>query len=301
MPASTLADVCALLWIAATSNRLDAFYYAPKVKEDRAPIVLLPGFLNSSATYFVMSQHLQDLGFHVYIVPIRSDDWCSTLFGASFSFYLKRTEEVLKQVYRNHGEQKVNLVGHSAGGWLARILMGERVYDGEVYGHAGMVASLLTLGTPHLSNEKYPFGRVPERRRGEEREGLPDEARSSSLQYANFFYPDDFFVRQSAVRCVGVCGRSIQGRSWRLPQLIRGLSGEEIAYTSYQVNCGVGNVWGDGVCPVESTLLNGWEHLVLPGVRHAGRGPTSGEEVDEAKKPWYGTAQVVSEWSQYLL
>lgn len=33
--------------------------------------------------------------------------------------------------------------------------------QGQVYGRSNMVSTLLTLGTPHLSLEQYPFGRVP--------------------------------------------------------------------------------------------------------------------------------------------
>ena len=40
------------------------------------------------------------------------------------------------------GDMKVSLLGHSAGGWLARVYMSEYGIDD--------IAMLLSLGTPHL-------------------------------------------------------------------------------------------------------------------------------------------------------
>jgi hypothetical protein len=42
--------------------------------------------------------------------------------------------------------------------------MGDAPYGkhGKTYGGAARVRTLLTLGTPHYSLEKYPFGRIPE-------------------------------------------------------------------------------------------------------------------------------------------
>ena len=51
-------------------------------------------------------------------------------------------------------------VGVSAGGWLARLALGSVPYNGEVFNLAPKVHTLVTLGTPHLSLEDYPFGRA---------------------------------------------------------------------------------------------------------------------------------------------
>lgn len=48
----------------------------------------------------------------------------------------------------------------SAGGWLARLALGGVPYNGETFGLAPLVHTLLTLGTPHQSLEAYPFGRA---------------------------------------------------------------------------------------------------------------------------------------------
>ena len=63
-------------------------------------------------------------------------------------------------------ETRIILIGHSAGGWIARLFLGGKSikYDGKLYeGYkAKTVAALVTLGTPHNSAEAYPFGRVKE-------------------------------------------------------------------------------------------------------------------------------------------
>ena len=62
-------------------------------------------------------------------------------------------------------------MGHSAGGWIARILLcGER-YQGVRYARCSQVHTLVTLGTPHQSLERYPFGRVEVSRGGAGRSG----------------------------------------------------------------------------------------------------------------------------------
>ena len=73
-----------------------------------------------------------------------------------------------------------------AGGWLARCWMGSRPYSGGVvYAGAARVRTLLTLGTPHYSLERYPSDESTERR---ERDGLEqaDDVHDETYEtYAN--------------------------------------------------------------------------------------------------------------------
>ena len=79
--------------------------------------------------------------------------------------------------------------------------MGNEKYNGVAYGHEATVERLITLGTPHLSVEKYPFGRVRERRRGE-RPSLSEGARGSSLMFTNECYPTAAAFRGVETLCV---------------------------------------------------------------------------------------------------
>lgn len=57
------------------------------------------------------------------------------------------------------------------------------------------------------------------------------------------------------------------------------------------MNCLKGDTTGDGVCPVESSLLPGAEHLVLEGVYH---GP------NDLGLAWYGSKEVLPKWEAFL-
>ncbi|KAI8468237.1 MAG: hypothetical protein J3K34DRAFT_452117 [Monoraphidium minutum] len=200
-------------------------------------------------------------------------------------------------MHAEHGA--VALVALSAAGWIARLALGARPYEGRVYGlaRAGAVQTLVTLGTPHSSLERYPLGRVPERRSGED-PGLPPAALGSSLQLANTLYPDAAAL--APVRAVCVCGTGVGGTSASPLQRLAAAAGgwrrwgdaweEQVAAVSYESTCGAPDADGDGVTPVESALLPGATHVLLPGVRHLPGG----------RRPWYGSEGVVPLWAVYL-
>jgi hypothetical protein len=212
--------------------------------------------------------------------------------------------------------------------------MGSRPYSGGVvYAGAARVRTLLTLGTPHYSLERYPFGRVPERR---ERDGLladndekdekdekdslselrseelrSEELRSeavadlrarapgSTLALTNLRYPGAY---EPGVRYVAVCGSGARGSSCRFgadfsfgDALRLATSAERraavFAGVSYAASCGRAEEDGDGVCPVETAMLEGAERVVLEGVGHQ---PGTG-------RCWYGDDEAVARWAEFLL
>eukprot|EP00884_Botryococcus_braunii_P011579 jgi/Botrbrau1/20421/Bobra.0006s0075.2 len=131
----------------------------------------------------------------------------------------------------------------------------------------------VTLGTPHLSLEQYPFGRVPERWNAN---FGPAQTRGSSLRYCNFFYPTAAY--HSGVRIVSVAGEAVEGRRLRFRKLQKplwrrngqpGALEENIAFIAYEAACGKGATVGDGICPTETALLPGAAHRVLQGVYHS--------------------------------
>lgn len=89
------------------------------------------------------------------ILPMRFLDWVGPLRAQGFSFYLDRLATQVHAMHAVHG--RVALVGHSAGGWIARIALGSVPYQKHEYGLSPKVHTLLTLGTPHASIEQYPF------------------------------------------------------------------------------------------------------------------------------------------------
>ncbi|CAN0830036.1 hypothetical protein LINGRAHAP2_LOCUS1290 [Linum grandiflorum] len=84
------------------------------------PAVILPGLGNNTADYGSLQTRLGDqYGVSSVVAKVNRIDWL-----------------------RNAAGGKLSLIGHSAGGWLARVYM-------EEFGVSD-IALLLTLGTPHL-------------------------------------------------------------------------------------------------------------------------------------------------------
>ena len=230
------------------------------------PSVILPGFFAGEGEYRDMEQSLNRLGFPAVTVPLRQRDWWPTLGGRSVAPVLRLLDRTVRQVLQEYSTSQCNLIGHSAGGWISRIYLGEKPYiiHGDIDENAGLwykhpsVAALITLGTPHFS--KY------------------ERWTRKNLDFVNNNYPGAFYGN---VRYVCVAGKAIYGQ--RRP-------GQWLAYNSYKLTCGEGNTWGDGITPVGAAHLQGAENLVLEGVTHSPR----------RADLWYGSPEVLPAWVGYL-
>lgn len=228
------------------------------------PIVILPGYLEGAIAYRQLEQSLEQMGFPTVTVPLRRQDWLSTLGGRPVTPILQQLDRTVKQVLQQYNASTINLIGHSAGGWISRIYLGEKPYFGrggvallEPWQAHTYVTTLVTLGTPHISQERWTRW---------------------NLNFVNNNYPGAFYRN---VRYVCVAGKSIFGEQRR---------GKWLAYSSYKQTCGQGNSWGDGITPIAAAHLEGAENLVLEGVKHSPR--TTGI--------WYGTPSVLPSWVPYL-
>ena len=190
--------------------------------------------------------------FPTAVVPLSKRDWVPTLGGRSVVPILQQIDRTVKQTMTKYSSQEVNLIGHSAGGWIARIYLGEKPYNihGDVEAvwkaHTS-VSTLVTLGTPHISEERWT---------------------KRNLDFVKDNYPGAF---HSDVRYVCVAGKAVYGK--RRP-------GGWLAYNSYKLTGGVGNCWGDGITPVAAAHLESAINLTLSGVMHS---PNS-------RGIWYGFA-----------
>ncbi|MBD1929111.1 alpha/beta fold hydrolase [Trichocoleus sp. FACHB-90] len=229
------------------------------------PTVILPGYLEGAIAYRQLEQSLQQLGFPAVTVPLRGRDWFPTVGGRSMIPILRQLDRTVKQMLQQYNVSQINLIGHSAGGWISRIYLGETPYSihKDVTDDAGLwhahpnVATLLTLGTPHISGERWT---------------------KKNLDFVKINYPGAFYPK---VRYVCVAGKSIYGA--RRP-------GQWLAYSSYKLTCGVGNTWGDGITPIEAAHLEGATNLVIEGVKHSPRTPGI----------WYGSPEPFKTWVPYL-
>ena len=169
---------------------------------------------------------------------------------------------------------RVALIGHSAGGYAARIFLSDRAYGGRAYGGRKLVHSLVTLGTPHVAGAGVPF---------------------YSVAWANREEPG---VRTLAVGATGTPGATSG-------DLTKG------AY-SFCEPSGTGGeaLDGDGVTTTASaTTLAGAETLILDGTTHypwTAPGPVADVVAPELTKayregkPWYGSDGPRSEWVRWL-
>ncbi len=228
------------------------------------PIVLLPGYLAGAVEYHALEQTLQAQGLPTVTVPIRWQDWVPTIGGRSVTPILRILDTTVRQVQQRYGVPKVNLIGHSAGGWLSRIYLGEKPYcihprdsDDCLWAARDRVDTLITLGTPHTSLERWT---------------------RKNLDFVNLSYPGAFYAD---VRYVCVAGKAVYGDRWR----------SWLAYSSYKLTCGQGNTWGDGITPIAAAHLEGAENLILEGAMHSPRGD----------RVWYGSPGLFDQWLPYLL
>lgn len=229
------------------------------------PTVILPGFLAGAVPYSEMQRQLEGMGCPTAVVPLRRRDWLPTLGGRSMLPILRQLDQTVQQLRQATGSDRVNLVGHSAGGWISRIYLGEAPYDIHPSDRSQLtcwkahafVSTLVTLGTPHFSRERWT---------------------QQNLNFVKAQYPGAFY---SDVRYVCVAGKAILGDR-RL--------GQWFAYNSYELTCGQGNCWGDGITPIEAAHLEGAENLTLAQVLHS---PRPG-------RLWYGSPEVVEIWAKRL-
>jgi pimeloyl-ACP methyl ester carboxylesterase len=230
------------------------------------PTVILPGYFESADLYLTLQQALTKIGTPTTTVPLRIRDWLPTLGGRSMVPILRQLDRTVNAALVDNNSQQINLIGHSAGGWISRIYLGEipyTIYGDVTAGSVGLwnarskIATLITLGTPQISCEQWT---------------------KKNLDFVNDNYPGAFYPE---VRYICVAGKSIYGKK---------RFGHCLTYRSYQMICGRGNTWGDGITPVTAAHLAGATNITIKGVKHSPN--TSGI--------WYGSPAVRSQWMGYL-
>ncbi len=229
------------------------------------PAIILPGYLAKSSDYLQLEKDLNHKGIPTITVPIRKIDWLPTIGGRSIIPILRLIDQTVKETLTKYNISSLNLIGHSAGGWIARIYLGEIPYTihGDVTESEGVwkahnyVSTLITLGTPHVSQERWTKRNL-------------DFVKNN---YPGAYYPD--------VNYVCVAGKAIYGeknfKGW-------------FTYNSYKLTCGKGECWGDGITPVNSALLEGATNITIDDVMHAPNSPVK----------WYGSESVLEYWINYL-
>lgn len=169
---------------------------------------------------------------------------------------------------------RVAIVGHSAGGWIARAYLSEREYGGKAYCGADLVHSVVTLGSPHADSRGAAFRGVA----WVNQEPAPDS------------------VRCLAVGATGSLGRDSGQLTRNAYKFCTGSDGSDVD--------------GDGLTPTSSALaFEGAEQLLLDGATHFPWGDVFGGDIFAPElaqaykegKPWYGSDEMLDQWAPWLL
>jgi pimeloyl-ACP methyl ester carboxylesterase len=226
-------------------------------------ILLIGGYNSLWPTYLRMARDLEDLsGLRAAGVPLMPWHWWSAAQGGDATNILQALSQTVVWARRRLKADRFILVGHSAGGLIARLYLSDRPVWGHTYAGVAHVSTLVTLGSPHCA---------------------PSEPGRERQQSGNWYLVDTpnrltpGATYDEHVRYRTVAGRCVRGRPG-------GSRRQQRAYQLYQEFGGrEGTVWGDGIVPVFCAHLHGAETLVLEGVAHSAR----------VGRAWYGGSKAI--------
>ena len=225
------------------------------------PIVIFGGFLSADRIYFALRETLAALTRQpVSVVQTRSLDWLPSVSQVGWAVLLRKLDRAVRAAAQISPTGKVTLIGHSAGGVLARLYLSPRSFYGESFRGFQRVSHLITLGSPHHN-----------------RGGLTRGGHMS--QWIDRHYPGAAF--SPLVAYTAVAGQSLRGDRHGAPR-------ERMAYRTYRSISGQGNEWGDGLVPASAALLRGAQHIPLTGVAH----------YSVFGAVWYGSEAIIPLWWQ---
>lgn len=223
-------------------------------------IIIIGGYNSLWPAYLKMARDLEDLsGLQAVGVPLMPWHWWVAGRSNDATILLRKVQETVVWARRKFEASQFTLVGHSAGGVIARLYLHEGPVWGCVYGGADHVHTLITLGSPHCGDREDELGWM-----------LADNA--------NRLVPGTPY--KGRVRYRAVMGEYLRGNE-------QGNRKERRAFLTYRFFTGQGDTWGDGIVPIQSARLDGAESLLLEGVAHSRK--LSGN--------WYGGSKaLISHW-----
>ena len=237
----------------------------------RPTVLVLGGFITSAPWYRPFAAALQAHGAaEVIVASIWTPDWIlaavrglgplTTRAGRA----LLRASEASTTSPASRGAP-VLVIGHSAGGMLARLLTSPLPFEGRRLNGSSRIGAIVTLGTPHVSGEGRWGGRI---------------ARAVA-RFADLNLPGACFAPTTGY--FSVASRAISAREAPedgAERLVRHL------YDGVLPQPGVDPVTGDGLIPTSAALLEGARQIVLDDAVH---GPGT-------RVPWYGADAQLDHW-----
>ena len=232
-------------------------------------VLVLGGFLTAPPMYRRLAERLRARdAAGVIVANVWTPDWLIAARRGPGAI-ATRSGRALLEAGRLASEVSagapVLVVGHSAGGLIARILTAAEPLPGRRFGAASRIGAIVTLGTPHLLSKG---------------EGIGKRLNQVIGQLAETAAPGAF--HSPKIGYVSVASRSIRSDP-------AGTGRERIAYLLYRSVLGraaTPGTEGDGLVPVASAMLAGSRQVVVDGAIH---GPSS-------VASWYGTDDALDVW-----
>ena len=235
----------------------------------RPTVLLIGGFLTAPPVYRPFVQRLRDRGVGAVVVAnVWSPDW---LLASAIGMgpILTRASRALLRASARAREVSLGapvlVVGHSAGGMVARLLTSPVPYEGRPLGGSGRIGAIVTLGTPHVVTDDGAFR---------------NRVGSATAAFANANVPGPWFAPSTGY--LAVASRIQAGRP-------HGDVRERAAWFAYQgiaPDPGAAEIEGDGLVPLERALLPGAPSIVFDDAAH---GQSIGRD-------WYGSDRFLDRW-----
>ena len=230
---------------------------------ERPHVVILGGFLTEPAFYRPLRARLLRRGAaRVSIARLHLPDWLAMGFAGMGPVMLRGARTI--RGASQESPAPLLVIGHSAGGIVARLAMAPGPFEGRRAGVAEDVGCLVTLGTPYRFDPRLPGWR---------------HAGVRAADFLDRVTPGAWFAPRTAYVTVG--SRLVA------PVPIRPtLQPARLAHLVTRVAVGqTPGERGDGLVDVARAHLEGAQQLAFDDVRHGAFGG-----------PWYGDDEVVDRW-----
>jgi len=237
----------------------------------RPTVLVLGGFITSAPWYGPFAALLRARGAAgVIVAPIWTPDWLVAAFRGLGPLTTRAGKALLRASAASAASPAsrgapVLVVGHSAGGILARLLTSPIPFEGRELNGSSRIGAIVTLGTPHVVDGGRWGGRV---------------ARVAN-RFAERAVPGACFAPTTGY--LAVASRACAAREAAedgTERFVRRL------YDDLLPQPGLDPVSGDGLVPTAAAMLDGARQLVLDSAVH---GPGM-------RVPWYGAEAQLDLW-----
>ena len=240
----------------------------------RPVVLVIGGFLTSPPLYWHLRRRLLRRGAaDVLIAPIWLPDWILAAVRGLGPIATRAGRSLLRAGERSAVSPQargapVMVVGHSAGGVVARLLTSPEPFEGRRLDASGRIGAIVSLGSPHRVSGHH----------GERRAGRASAFAERVVPGARFA-PTTGYLSVMSRHVVG--DPSGDGRQQTAHRLYRQLHGPGRPDGEPDRP-----IEGDGLIPLSSARLPGALEIVLDDAIH---GQLAGE-------PWYGVDEMLDRW-----